>query len=728
MKLVPANLLNEIKAGVTTLATCVEIRRVDGTTYRMTNHDQALTVDGNVYDNKIPFNLAAVSSGSNFASDNTELTLFLDGTTFKAADFNGGVFASAGVTVMLVNFQDTSDGKVILREGWFGPIDTNTYGIAKITIYGMLKVLDIEIGRVYQPSCDADLGDKRCKIAIKQNQTYNALEKYQAGNWVYHFDPAEANVLTVVNPGFETSAPVDENTAIPGWTRSPDNDIVVVDGTGFDYTVLPGPFEGSYLLHGGLTTAGRATERFVYQEIDLVAAGINAADIDLGKISVAYFANIIQTNYLLDPIRIRLEVLNASHTVIDYLDDGYNVLDTFDAWRERSLVGPLIEGARYVRLYIYFLWKDGVVFNAAADNVRAYWWDHTTGSPYSDVIHKVARIVDYNASHQRNAENGSFEADTIANSNTTAIPGWTRGSSADWWQVVLNAYMGISPPDGIRALIGGDDSSGTQKTYELSQLKDLVTDFSLNSTNIDLGMFVAKLRFSAVFYDTVSSGRVEVDVLAADGTTVLLSFVPLTYAPEAAPITRNFDVNFVLPVLSRKIRIKLFARSGVGVSAANVGFDNIRWYFIEADLPRKDDPILSNGEDVTFETTAGSYTIDGALIWKAHTAHIGYDAVSAVTDRKTFNGTAIAGGASAYVTAVIRWISGDNAGQRNLVRLWDSPTKEIKLYFPTTAPIQVGDRFLYTRPCHKRFLEDCSITFDNVLNFRGFPHLPGKLT
>jgi hypothetical protein len=721
MKLVSTNLLAEIQANVTTLATCIEIRRTDGKTYRLTNHDTALTVDGNVYDQTIPFNLAAIASGSNFGSDNTELTLFIDGTVFTANDFNSGSFTSAAITIMLVNFLDTSDGKLIFREGWFGPIDTNTYGIAKITIYGMLKVLDIEIGRVYQPSCDADFGDKRCRVALKQNQVYDTLTNYRVGDWVYYFDPTLATAITVVNPSFEVDAPVAAGDPIPGWTRSADNDMEVLN-------TLVGPYAGSYYLFGGDTAAGRANERHIYQDIDLIADGLIAGEIDDGQISFIFFANLAQTLYLFDPVRLRVEVRDADQNVIDSFDDGYVPFEEFDQWYQRGHGGPLLAGARYIRIYIYMSIKDGVVFNAGADNIRGYWWNHLAGSPNNDLIHKVTRISDFGVTHRKNAGNGSFETGAMSNSNVTAIPDWTRpNTTADWWRIASISYLGIPSPDQQRMLVGGDDSSGTQKTYELTQTLNFLTDFGMDAARIDLGKMVGKLNFSAVFFDTVSSSHVLIEFLQADNTTVTGTITALDFAPAAAPGVVPVEQSFVIPTLTRNVRLTLSARSAVGASNADVGFDHFYWTTLDAELPRKDDPIAASGNDIVFADTAGAYTIDQYLIWKAHTMHLQYDEVSVVTNRKLFVGTTIAGVASTYSTSLIRWISGANAGQRNLIRAWNPDTKAIKLYFPCTNPIQVGDRFQYVRACHKRFVEDCALTFDNVINFRGFPHLPGKL-
>ena len=42
-------------------------------------------------------------------------------------------------------------------------------------------------------------------------------------------------------------------------------------------------------------------------------------------------------------------------------------------------------------------------------------------------------------------------------------------------------------------------------------------------------------------------------------------------------------------------------------------------------------------------------------------------------------------------------------------------------------PIAVGDDFVVRAGCDKR-LETCRDRFANVVNFRGFPHIPGQDT
>ena len=48
-----------------------------------------------------------------------------------------------------------------------------------------------------------------------------------------------------------------------------------------------------------------------------------------------------------------------------------------------------------------------------------------------------------------------------------------------------------------------------------------------------------------------------------------------------------------------------------------------------------------------------------------------------------------------------------------------------ELWQAMPEPIAAGDSFTVTAGCDKRF-ETCHDRFNNVVNFRGFPHIPGN--
>ncbi|MFE1602107.1 DUF2163 domain-containing protein [Methylobacterium sp. ID0610] len=73
------------------------------------------------------------------------------------------------------------------------------------------------------------------------------------------------------------------------------------------------------------------------------------------------------------------------------------------------------------------------------------------------------------------------------------------------------------------------------------------------------------------------------------------------------------------------------------------------------------------------------------------------------------------------------WTSGANAGAVVEVRahLRAAAGALLDLWEPMPAPITMGDAFTVTAGCDKAFAS-CRAKFDNGLNFRGFPDLPGN--
>ncbi len=69
------------------------------------------------------------------------------------------------------------------------------------------------------------------------------------------------------------------------------------------------------------------------------------------------------------------------------------------------------------------------------------------------------------------------------------------------------------------------------------------------------------------------------------------------------------------------------------------------------------------------------------------------------------------------------WQSGANAGLA--VEVKRHLGSQLDLWQAMPEPIEAGDTFVVTAGCDKRF-DTCRDRFNNVLNFRGFPHIPGN--
>jgi uncharacterized phage protein (TIGR02218 family) len=100
--------------------------------------------------------------------------------------------------------------------------------------------------------------------------------------------------------------------------------------------------------------------------------------------------------------------------------------------------------------------------------------------------------------------------------------------------------------------------------------------------------------------------------------------------------------------------------------------------------------------------------------------------VSAVTGTKGFTADDVADADADYFGGgEVTWTSGDNAGLRIEV-LTHAAGGIFDLVLPMPRAIQEGDTFTVIAGCRKRRTEDCFEKFANVVNFLGFPDLPGN--
>ena len=71
------------------------------------------------------------------------------------------------------------------------------------------------------------------------------------------------------------------------------------------------------------------------------------------------------------------------------------------------------------------------------------------------------------------------------------------------------------------------------------------------------------------------------------------------------------------------------------------------------------------------------------------------------------------------------WLTGDNAGLRQDIKTYTQSGGTFKLFLPMPIEIQISDLYRIWPGCDKRFAT-CRDKFDNVVNFRGEPHVPGN--
>ena len=80
-----------------------------------------------------------------------------------------------------------------------------------------------------------------------------------------------------------------------------------------------------------------------------------------------------------------------------------------------------------------------------------------------------------------------------------------------------------------------------------------------------------------------------------------------------------------------------------------------------------------------------------------------------------------------FANGHLRWVSGANAGVTSIVKVdvAGADTRDVELWEELRAPVQVGDTAELVVGCDKRH-GTCAAKFSNLLNFRGFPTIPGQ--
>jgi len=160
-----AGLEAHVALATTTLATLWKVTRTDSQVFGFTDHDQDITVSSVTYLAASGYTRSAVRATLGFAADNLEVQGALDSDVIAAPDIRAGLWDYAVVEMMQVNWADTSQGVLYLGKGKLGEIRSGRSHFSA-ELMGLSKHLEQPVGRLYLPSCDADLGDTRCGVTL----------------------------------------------------------------------------------------------------------------------------------------------------------------------------------------------------------------------------------------------------------------------------------------------------------------------------------------------------------------------------------------------------------------------------------------------------------------------------------------------------------------------------------------------------------------------------------
>lgn len=143
----------------------------------------------------------------------------------------------------------------------------------------------------------------------------------------------------------------------------------------------------------------------------------------------------------------------------------------------------------------------------------------------------------------------------------------------------------------------------------------------------------------------------------------------------------------------------------------------------------------SSGEP-SWNLGIGSTTTDGTVVWETRHAFTRVVAVTSVESRSVFHSSALVSVVNAlpvssaiasgyYAGGLVTWqASATNSTYSMEVKTYASGRIELREAMPYA--IMTGDVFQIYPGCLKRLSEDCADKFDNTVNFRGEPFVPGE--
>ena len=164
MKQLPAGLQAHLDSGATTLCWCWRLTRRDASRLGFTDHDRDLTFDGTTFEAAAGFTASEMRDSVGLSVDNLEVTSALSSDRLSEADLAAGIYDDARVEIFRVNWA-APEQRVLMRVGSLGEV--RRAGLTfTAEVRGLAHYLQQPKGRLYQFTCDADLGDGRCKILL----------------------------------------------------------------------------------------------------------------------------------------------------------------------------------------------------------------------------------------------------------------------------------------------------------------------------------------------------------------------------------------------------------------------------------------------------------------------------------------------------------------------------------------------------------------------------------
>ena len=164
MRDLPTDLARHLASATTTLCWCWRLTRRDGIAIGFTDHDRDLDFEGTTFEAAAGFTASEIAETTGLGVDNLEVEGALSSGRLTEAELAAGLFDEAKVEIWRVNWSNPEQ-RLMIKVGTLGEVRRAGQAFSA-EIRGLSHELQRPTGRLFQYTCDADLGDHRCRVDI----------------------------------------------------------------------------------------------------------------------------------------------------------------------------------------------------------------------------------------------------------------------------------------------------------------------------------------------------------------------------------------------------------------------------------------------------------------------------------------------------------------------------------------------------------------------------------
>lgn len=150
---------------LTALAFCWRLQRRDGIVLGFTSHDRDLELDGLAYRAAPGMVPSAIEQSVSLEPGSVELSGVLTSDALVEADFLAGRWEGARLQLRAVDWTDPDAAPLLLVSGALGSVELAD-GSFRVELRGATDALDDPVVEYASPQCRAELGDRRCRVAM----------------------------------------------------------------------------------------------------------------------------------------------------------------------------------------------------------------------------------------------------------------------------------------------------------------------------------------------------------------------------------------------------------------------------------------------------------------------------------------------------------------------------------------------------------------------------------